>query len=540
MNTNRLIHFIVSIVSLLLFTNNVTKGQNVSNYLTGHINGSYENYTQYYMKDSKINAETPDNKFASNGFYKLDYNYGDFSAGIQYESYLPSIYGYFPTSTINGSKIVNKYFNYSSSKFSLQIGDCYEQFGSGLIFRAFENRQIGINNAIEGMKLNVMPTDYIKLKVIYGKTRELFDYSKTYTRGADAEIDLIPLFTSSKSTSTVNLTIGGSFVSKYEEYTGPQNDFPNTVNALSGRMNYSSNHFSLSGEYVNKNSDPILLNNYSLKKGKALQFNSAFTKNNFGVSVDCRALSNMIFIADRDNENISIGLLNYLPALTKQHDNLTSNIYVYSAQPKGEIGFQSDCYYTFKKNSSIGGKYGTTISGNYSYYQSLNDSSDLLSFGKKKYYSDANIELRKKWSKKLETTFMVQNIFYNGSLKVASHPNVISNILAAGMIYKFAPKKSVRLKLEHLSAKNDKGNWASAVTEFSFSSPFAFFASDLYNYGTSKIHYYNIGSSITNKSTRFSLAYGRQREGLFCAGGVCRSIPASYGFTATLTTSFSN
>ena len=117
---------------------------------------------------------------------------------------------------------------------------------------------------------------------------------------------------------------------------------------------------------------------------------------------------------------------------------------------------------------------------------------------------------------------------------------MISNIIAAGILYKFAPKKSVRFKMEHLSTKNDQGNWASALSEFSFSSPFAFFASDLYNYGKTKNHYYNLGASVTRKSSRFSFAYGKQRAGLFCAGGVCRFVPANYGFTASLTTSFAN
>ena len=61
----------------------------------------------------------------------------------------------------------------------------------------------------------------------------------------------------------------------------------------------------------------------------------------------------------------------------------------------------TDLYYTFKSGTKIGGKYGTTIAANFSYYSSLNDSSDLLSVGKEKYFSDANIELRKNLNKKM-------------------------------------------------------------------------------------------------------------------------------------------
>jgi hypothetical protein len=80
----------------------------------------------------------------------------------------------------------------------------------------------------------------------------------------------------------------------------------------------------------------------------------------------------------------------------------------------------------------------------------------------------------------------------------------------------------------------------SGLTEFSFSSPYAFFISDLYNYGETDSHYYNVGASVTKNSTRFAMQFGKQRAGLFCVGGVCRFVPASFGFTASLTTTFAN
>ena len=56
--------------------------------------------------------------------------------------------------------------------------------------------------------------------------------------------------------------------------------------------------------------------------------------------------------------------LNYLPALTKQHDYLLTNINVYQSQPNisfqdpslmkaGEIGFQLDAYYNIKKETRV-------------------------------------------------------------------------------------------------------------------------------------------------------------------------------------------
>lgn len=271
-------------------------------YITGHFNGSYENTSQYYMKDDKIKALQPLEKFASNGFFKLDYNYGDFSAGIQYETYLPPILGFFPFTVESNNKIVNKYFKYSQKKFSVQVGDFYEQFGSGLIYRSFENRQIGINNAMEGFNVFVEPTDFMKVKVIYGRVREIFEYSKALTRGMDAEINLNTLLKLNENEHTPNITLGGSFISKYEEYTGPLDNFPSTVNAIATRLDFSGNNFSLDAEYVQKGKDPHLVNNYSFKKGNAFQINSSYTKKNLGASINLRALRNIDFKSDREQE----------------------------------------------------------------------------------------------------------------------------------------------------------------------------------------------------------------------------------------------
>ncbi len=64
----------------------------------------------------------------------------------------------------------------------------------------------------------------------------------------------------------------------------------------------------------------------------------------------------------------------------------------------------------------------------------------------------------------------------------------------------------------------------------------------MYNYGNDdpelRNHYYSIGSSYRYKSSRIALAYGRQRGGLVCVGGVCRNVPESTGFSLSLNTSF--
>ena len=293
---------------LAIFINSNVHAQSINQYIKGHLSGSFENYSQYYMKDEKIGAFLPPDKFGSNSFLKLDYNYGDFSAGLQYESYLPPVLGFFPIPVENKSKIVNKYFKYTKEKFSIQVGDFYEQFGNGLIFRAYENRQIGINNAMEGANIFVQPTKFMKLKAIYGRTRKVYDYANSISRGLDAEIDINQMFGIKESNTS--MSVGGSYVGRYQEYSGPIDNFPANVDAFAGRFDITANNFTLSGEYVEKSEDPHLLNNQSFEKGKAMQINAGFTKNNFGATVTLRSLSNMDYRAEREGEFCSIAPLN--------------------------------------------------------------------------------------------------------------------------------------------------------------------------------------------------------------------------------------
>jgi hypothetical protein len=523
------------------------------------LSGSYESYTQYYLNDNQINAVAPPDKIGSNNFLKLDYNYKQFSAGIQYESYLPSIENYFsrnPLEGVNSSKLINKYFKYDDKKFSILVGDFYEQFGNGLIFRSWENRPIGINNALEGFNIFVQPTDFIKLKIISGQARDIFDISTSNVRGADAEFDLSKWVNKKDATNPINLSLGGSYIARFEGgYTGSINNFPETVNAEAVRLNLDASSFSLNVEYATKSADPHVLNNQSFSTGNALLINASYTKNSLGITLTGRALNNMDFRSEREvtTQDANQLMVNYLPSLTKQQDYLTSNIYVYSAQALDETGGQADIFYNFKEGTALGGKYGLKATANFSYYGALKTQSNLLSFGNETYYKDINFELKKKFSKKLETTLTLQQIFYNQTVLGNPGADVTSYIVALSNLYKYTKKKSIRLVLENLATKQDGGNWAAGVAEFSFAPVYSFYFSDLWNYGTkgvsyygvangitTSVHYFNVGGSIAKNATRFSLSFGRQRAGLFCVGGVCRLVPAAYGFTATLTTSFGN
>ena len=338
------------------------------------------------------------------------------------------------------------------------------------------------------------------------------------------------------------------------------------TNLFSSRLDFSSSTFYSSLEIIQKSKDPIMLfgslSDSFVKKGSALLYNAGIIKDGFGFDFTFRRLENMSLFSEREafGNIYSESIVNYLPALTKQHDYSLANLYVYSSQPNvsfqseklmkaGEIGVQADLYYFLEKESFFGGEYGTNIAINGSFWNNLDGdfnyenqdyNTTLFGFGEK-YFSELSFEIRKKWSPKLDNIFLYVNQYYNKRLVEETIGEAKSNVFVLESTFRINENKSLRLELQHLSTKDDMKNWAAFALEYNLSSAVSLYISDMYNYQSpkeeNKIHYYNVGGSFNKGINRFSVNYGRQRGGLICNGGICRYVPESTGFSLTITSS---
>jgi hypothetical protein len=156
-----------------------------------------------------------------------------------------------------------------------------------------------------------------------------------------------------------------------------------------------------------------------------------------------------------------------------------------------------------------------------------------------------NLEIRKKWNRKLSSIFTYINLFYDKSyLETGIFDKVRAWIGVIDNTYKFGSGKSFRLELQHLSTNDDARNWMGGTAEFFFNSKFGIYINDSYNYEESnvpadtKVHFYNTGFSYAKGASRLSINYGRQRGGLLCVGGICRQVSPNTGLTLNVTTSF--
>jgi hypothetical protein len=537
---------ILFVLIYLIYPSNKLKAQGLN---AGEIHGNFQLDAQYYNPDSAIGALPVPEKFLMNSFTNLIYTNGDFSAGVRFESYLNTMLGFDPRYVGNGFPY--RYASFNRDNFSITVGNYYEQFGSGLIFRSYEERGLGFDNAMDGIRVKYTLLKGIHLKGIVGKQRYYFAQGPGIVRGFDGEVainELIPSFQEKKT----KVYFGGSFVSKYQVDQDPIYVLPENVGAWAGRLKVNHGGWSIYSEYANKINDPSSVNNYVYKKGGGLFLNTSYSQKGFGINLSGKVIDNMNFRSDRTAQNNDL-LINYLPALTRQHTyNLAATIYPYATQPNGEMAYQGDITYTIKKDSKLGGKYGTTVLVNYSAANGLDTTKVASGLGYKAnytklgavYYKDFNVEIQKKVSKPLKFTLFYANFVYNKDVAQGkvNEGIVYANIEVLEFTYKFNDKHALRMEFQGLQTKQDHGDWATIVAEYTISPHWFFSTVNQYNYGNhikAERLLYPIGQiGFIKNSTRVTLGYGRQRAGIFCIGGICRVVPASNGATISISSSF--
>ena len=530
----------------------------------GKLSGNFQLDAQYYQKDSIIGAQDVKEKILSNGYLYLNYTSGNFSMGMRYENYLNPILGIDPR--YKGSGIAYRFAEFKSDMIEVTAGNFYEQFGSGLIFRAYEERLLGYDNAVDGIRMKFRPADGIELTGLIGNQRSFWSTGKGIVRGGNSRFELNTIFPALLPFQT---TIEGSIISKYQADQESFYNLPENVLAWSSKLSINASDFMIEGEYAYKYNDPSAANNFSFNPGKAFMLTASYYPSGFGATVNFHTIDNMDFRSDRDASLNNLNL-NFIPPLTKQHIYRLATLYPFATQLKGEIGVQAELTYTFPKNTLFGGDYGTTLALNYSQINSMDKTpldvdtsnghiytyeSSMFKFGDRLYFRDINLELTKKWTKNIKSIFTFINLVYDKDvMEYGSAPKygkVNATIAVAELTYLISKSQSLKTELQHIWAKQDSailtpdnvnGNWFMFLVEYTIAPSWYFTVFDEYNYGNDdesrQLHYLNGSFAFIHEATRVQFGYGRQRGGLLCVGGVCRPVPASKGFFLSVSSTF--
>ncbi|MBQ2418162.1 MAG: hypothetical protein II282_08225, partial [Alistipes sp.] len=162
----------------------------------GVISGSLESNNIVYFNDKALSTPAPEGNFGSNDYIKVDYTIDRFSAGIQVETYLPALQGYEIGNYGDPYKVLIPmvYAQWQDKSYSVTVGNLFDQFGNGLIFRSFEDRQLGFNNTLLGARVTANIGNYVAVKALYGRPRLYTNYKSCWTGGADLSLSLGDMF----------------------------------------------------------------------------------------------------------------------------------------------------------------------------------------------------------------------------------------------------------------------------------------------------------------------------------------------------------
>lgn len=544
------------------------------------VHGSIQSDILIPQEDHKIGTGTYNDWGLTNTYAEVGLTSKHIEAGVRAE-YLEHPLPGFDDPRFNGWGVSNIYVKALGNGFDVTVGDFYDQFGSGFVFRTYEERSLGIDNSIRGARLNVSAVKGANLKLLGGVQRCFWDWdTDAWLGGADLELNMEQYF---KGLADKNITwmIGGSYLMKHENEedvlvpgTNYKLNMDPMVHTFGVRTRLQSGPYSFMAEYAWKTQDPSKDNDYIYRNGSAVMVSASYSKKGLSALAQAKRSENMSNRMKRGFVSYLGGncRLNHMPAFSYQHTYALPALYPYATQDAdGEWAFQGEFGYTFKRRTALGGKYGTKLKVNFSYIRGIDKTptesliegvnstmgtdgyhSKFFGFGGV-YYKDINVQLEKKLSKSFKLNLMYMNQLYNKTVVEGHGGDVKSNIFVAEGKYQFSPKMTLRGEAQYLQTKQDQGDWYYGLLELSVLPYLMFTISDQYNAnvpyflengsedaskGTHSQHYLLGSVTATYKAHRLQLSYGKTRAGYNCSGGVCRFVPASYGMTVSYNYNF--
>lgn len=507
---------------------------------TGQLSGNLQLNSYFFMKDSTIGASgTPlyENFLSSaESWFNINYSLMGFTAGLRADFFHNSNL-FNPLSSYSDQGIGNWFISKDVKNLKITVGNFYDQFGSGIVFRSYEDRGLGIDYSVMGLKLDYKINDNWKVKGFTGRQKNLFLTYKPIMKGLNLEGD-VPIGKNLRlipGIAYLNRTIDqenmNSIVSNINTYQLEQRFCPMyNVYVISAYNTLNFKNVSWYAEYAYKTHEAMYtpLSIMEDKGGNVIYTSLSYSRKGFGITGQYKRTENFV-LRTSPNESLLNGVLDYLPSLTKQNTMRLLSRYNAPSQYLGELAYQGDVVFTPVK--------GYTISLNYS---NVNDLSN------KNLYQEIYADLEISKFKKIKPHVGLQTVTYNQEV-YQNEPGVpIVKTLTPFIetTYKINKKKSLRAELQYLSSEQDYGSWAFALLEFNIAPKFSFSVSDMYNLkpnpekNPEKKHYYNFFFGFTQNASRFSISYVKQVEGYNCTGGVCRYEPAFSGVKLGINSTF--
>jgi len=538
---------IISIISLFSLYSSV--------FSQGFFSGDLELRNDYYIKDTTIGASGTNHfdnlKSSADSWFSVNYQNRDigFDAGVRFDMFLNSRLHNPNQDAYTGIGLGTWFLRKSFDKLTLTGGYFYDQFGSGIAFRAFENRFLGIDNAILGIHAKYDLLDNFTVKAFAGLSKNRMEINKSFIKGINGEgylaigekVSLTP------GASALNRTIDegsmGVMANIINGYANIEDRFVpkynNYIFSAYNTLNAGNITWFVEGGYKTREAIVEILGQpYINKPGNIVYSSLTYSQKGFGITGQFKRTENFQFRTNPEaRETILNGALNFIPPTNRQNSLRLPARYAPASQEIEETAFSLDFTYTPKKGKTF----------NFSFSEIHRNNIDLQRYAANTLFRELYADMEWRISKKLSSLqgfqFLVYNQdFYEGPAGLPRDVYAYSPFFE--LTYKIDKTKSLRTEIQYQSAKRDFGQWIYGLIEFNVAPKLSFSVSDMWNFkpGPNKSsinqHYYSVYASYTENKNRFYVSYVKQVEGIVCTGGICRIEPAFNGVRAGLTASF--
>ena len=551
----RIAHLILPVVLIVLFQQKGLSQDPVS------ISGSLESNVNFYMRDPQIGAaNTPQyehQQIGTDNWLSVRAQLYGFDIGVRYDLFANSSL-LNPTESYTAQGLGRWYVGRKIGKLSLLGGHIYDQIGSGVIFKAYEERALFIDNALVGIRGTYELSPSWTIKALAGRQKNLFELYPSFLKGLnidgftslnDGKVTLAPgVGIMHKTLSDEQMEALAGTLAQYtpEDFIeeAPYNTIAATAyNTLSvGRFTwYVEGAYKTEEVIFDTYADHLLWTGvvtqgkFVLEPGYLLYSSLSYAGGGFGISGQYKRTSNFSFRTD-PFVTLNRGMINFLPPMSRINTYRLTARYAPATQDLNEEGVQLDVRYAINKNLSV------LVNVSNINRPKAEENHDIYS----EVYTQMTLKKPRKWT--LITGVQYQKYdqeLFEGKTGV---PKVQAITPYADFLYKLDQKKSLRTELQYMSTDQDFGSWLYFLEEYSISPHWIFEASDMWNISPKKntdgsekikdLHFPTLGIVYSTGPTRYALRYVKQVEGIVCSGGICRLEPAFSGFKFNVSANF--
>ena len=508
----------------------------------GTLTGDLQMNVNFYQRDTSIGAANnplyDNNLSGGEAWLSLRYNYKGFNAFLRVDAFHNSNL-YDPTAAMTAFGIGAFTLSKQVGELTITGGYIYDQIGSGILFRAYEDRGLLIDNALAGIELKYKLTDNIMVKGFTGQQKDVSGINRFFgpvIKGLNAEGDFTigTKIHLSPGIGALNRTLDAN---SYNEVRSTIENQPmeehftpvHNMYAFTGYNMLTAGNFSWYAEGAYKTKEAILKDGILQNKAGNVEYTTlGYARKGFAVNLSGKRTEDFV-MRTSPNQVLLEGALNWQPVIARLRPQRLMSRYTPASQDISEKAAGMDILISPKETLDI------TLNGTY-----INTIEDVKLF--REAYGEAEFRGFSKWI----IIGGLQLLQYNQQL-YQQHPT-------AGMVnavtpfteltYRVTDKKSIRFEAEYQYTKQDFGSWIFALIEYNIAPRWSFSVSDMWNVAPNKEvvadgkHYYNIFMAYTRGANRFTVSYVKQVEGINCTGGVCRYEPAFSGLRFGITSSF--